>query len=87
MLILNEFGLKLTLVLYWAHYDPTSWLVERYWFKIYTAATKTKKEDIERIIPTVDGFIQHIKRVYLQAQTWIEDKINSLELGWPLKNE
>lgn len=90
---LVDSGLQLSLALYGAPYEfrsrcqTTSQLVEEWRLLMYTNASKSKKVDLRKIIPTVDGLTQHIKRVYFQIQTWLGEKLNPLDWGWELYNE
>lgn len=34
----------------------------------------------------VDGLIEHIKKLYLQVNTWYGVKLTPLEWGWELEN-
>ena len=62
-------------------------LVETYRYRMYLMAiTKNKKVTISKILPTVDAFTQHLKRVYLQVQNWLhgEDILKPTDWGWEL---
>lgn len=64
-------------------------LAETYRYRMYLMAiSKNKKVSIGKILPTVDAFTQHLKRVYLQVQTWLygESVLNVTDWGWELKN-
>lgn len=89
---LIESGLQLALALYGAPYQfrsaqkSASEVVEDWRLIMYTAASQSKKVDLGRIIPTADGLIQHIKRVYCQVQAWYGINLNPLDWGWELYN-
>lgn len=55
--------------------DTCAKILREYRYSSFVAATSNKKRKsavkLESLIPTFDGFVQHVKRVYLQTQLWI----------------
>ena len=67
----------------------TTQLVEGYRYRMYlTAIAKNRKLSIGKILPTADAFMQHLKRVYFQVQSWLhgEEILIATDWGWELKD-
>lgn len=97
---LTEHGFQLILAMYNApvnfrkpnipeQYKPsTTQLLESFRVRMYlSAVAKNKKVLLNKMIATVDGVTQHLKRVYLQVQNWLngENFLEPTEWGWELK--
>lgn len=47
------------------------------------ATTKKNAVKLSSLVPTIDALNEHIKRVYLQTQLWLGNKlIDPLDWGW-----
>lgn len=93
---LTEAGIFLALALYGA---PVNFrkqkctaveLAEKYRLRMYTMAaakcTGNKDIDLAKIFPTVDAWIQHFKRVFIQVRTWYGADLNPEDWGWRLED-
>ena len=75
-------GVKCILALYGARSSDN--LHELRHLKYMQGISGGKPVDLATLPPTIDAAKEHLKRVYLQIQTWMGEKLNALEWGWSI---
>ena len=82
---LFEAGVKCTLALYGASKSEKD--LNEYRYKCFVrGVSKRRKMTLAVLPPTKNAVLQHFKRVYLQVQQWLGEKVSPREWGWTKKD-